>query len=317
MKLTKSAIALALLSSFSLSAAAADVVIYGKVNVTFQYSDDKEEGNRFTEVKSNASRIGFKGDHSINDDLMVVYQAEFQVDIDGDDDNFTERTQFLGLQGNFGKVYLGKMDTMLKQSQGKVDLFNDLETDIKVLWTGENRSSNVLAYMSPSFGGFKFGATYLAEEQTNDDRGYSVAAFYGDANLKKSKFYASLAHDSNVEGETRAFGEKGSYDTTRATVQTKVAGVKLGAIYHTQEDVETGAELDGYMVSASYAIDQWTLKGQYQVADMKGVEEKTGYSIGADYRLAKPTKAFVFYSAIDSDNSDDKEWLGVGLEHKF
>ncbi len=316
MKLTKSAIALALLSSFSLSAAAADVVVYGKANVSFQMTDDGE--GSFTEVKSNASRIGFKGDHKLNDDLKIVYKAEFQVDIDGDDDNFTERTQYIGLVGSFGETYLGKGDTMLKQSQGKIDLFNDLEGDIKVLWAGENRSGDSVAYITPSFNGFKFGVTYIAEDDgADEDAGLSLAAFYGDKNLKKSKVYASLSHDMEVSSKTRAFGTSGLYDITRASIQGKVAGMKLGAIYHTQENVDTGAELDGYLVSASYGIKNWTLKGQYQVADMDGGQEKTGFSLGADYKLAKPTKAYVFYTTFDNDLSDDKDYLGVGLEHKF
>ncbi|GLX82411.1 porin [Thalassotalea eurytherma] len=317
MKLTKSAIALALLSSFSLSAAAADVLVYGKVNVSFQYSDDKEEGNGFTEIKSNASRIGFKGDHKLNDDLTVVYKAEFQVDIDGDDDNFTERTQYVGLVGGFGEAYLGKGDTMVKQSQGKIDLFNDLEGDIKVLWAGENRASNSLAYFTPKFGDFQFGATYIAEEDVDAEYGLSLAAFYGDKNLKKTKIFASIAHDKDVSGSTRAFGTSGLYDTTRASVQGKVAGVKLGAIYHMQENKGTGQELDGYLFSAAYGINSWTLKGQYQIADMDGGQEKSGFSLGADYKLAKPTKVYAFYTTFDNDLDDDKEYLAVGVEHKF
>ena len=31
---------------------------------------------------------------------------------------------------------------MMKQSQGKVDLFSDLNADIKVLWKGENRMAD-------------------------------------------------------------------------------------------------------------------------------------------------------------------------------
>lgn len=316
MKLSKSAIALGLLSSFSLSATAADVVIYGKANVSFQYTDDGDGG--FTEVKSNASRIGFKGDHKINDDLKVVYKAEFQVDIDGDDDNFTARTQYIGLVGSFGETYLGKSDTMLKQSQGKIDLFNDLEADIKVLWAGENRSSDSVTYFTPKFNGFQFGATYIAEDDgADEENGVSLAAFYGDKNLKKSKIFASIAHDMDVSGKTSAFGTRGLYDTTRVSVQGKVAGAKIGAIYHTQENQTTGVELDGFLVSASYGIKDWTLKGQYQVADMDGGQEKSGFSVGADYKLAKPTKVYAFFTTFDNDLDADKDYLAIGLEHKF
>ena len=162
MNFTKTTLA-ALLSTLSLTAAAAeDITFYGKANVTVQ-SNDEGEGS-YTEVKSNASRLGVKGTHKIDDNLSVVFQAEFQIDIDGDEDTFTDRNQFIGLKGNFGEVLLGKNDTMLKQSQGKIDLFNDYNGDVKTLWKGENRMDDTITYKSPSFNGIKFGITYISKK---------------------------------------------------------------------------------------------------------------------------------------------------------
>ena len=50
-------------------------------------------------------------------------------------------------------------------------------------------------------------------------------------------------------------------------------------------------------------------------------DEETTLSLGADYKLAKNTKTFVFYT----DNADSKadgteteqSTFGIGLEHKF
>jgi predicted porin len=135
MKFTKQAIALAILSASSFAASAATVDVYGKANITFQASDEGD--GSFTEVKSNASRIGLKGGYDLGNGLEVVYKAEFQVDMDGDaDDNISARNQYVGLKGGFGEVLLGKNDTVLKQSQGKIDLFSDLNGDIKKTMEG-------------------------------------------------------------------------------------------------------------------------------------------------------------------------------------
>jgi predicted porin len=279
--------------------------IYGKANVTVQSSDDG--AGRFTEVKSNASRIGFKGTHALNDGLEVVYKAEFQVDIDGDGDVFKGRNQYIGLKGAYGEVLLGKNDTMLKQSQGKVDLFNDLNADIKSLWKGENRLSDTISYKSPKFNGLQFGVTYIAEDSIEAQDAVSLAVFYGDKKLKKSKIYAALAHDAEVKG----------YDVTRAVLQGKISGITLGGIVQTQENISTGAKLDGFMVSAKYKVGETTFKGQYQVGDNKDGDNKSGISAGVDYALAKSTKLFAFYTSFDMDSAVDEDYLAAGIEYKF
>lgn len=305
MKLSKSILSTALLSALSLNVLAGDISIYGKANVSVQSSDDGE--GSYTEIKSNASRIGFKGTHTISDELEVIYQAEFQVDLDGDGDTFSQRNQFIGLQGGFGQVLLGKNDTVLKQSQGKVDLFSDLNGDIKVLWKGENRMSDTLTYKSPKLSGFQLGVTYVAADSVDAEDAYSMALFYGDKNLKKAKVYAAIAMDSEVKG----------YDTTRATIQSKIAGITLGAMIQSQEKIDGSAKMDGVLVSAKYGIDNWTLKGQFQTANYDGGDDKSGLTAGADYKLSSNAKLYGFYTTFDMDSGSDQDYLGVGMEYNF
>ncbi|MEW6990049.1 porin [Colwelliaceae bacterium 6441] len=308
MKFSYSTIAATLLTAFSVSSFATDVEIYGKANVSVQSSDEGE--GSFTEVKSNASRIGFQGTHELSQGLSVVFKAEFQIDLDGDSskgDSITDRNQYVGLKGNFGEVLLGKNDTVLKQSQGKVDLFSDLNGDIKHLWKGENRMADTITYKSKKFNGFQLGVTYVAEDSVEGDDATSIAIFYGDKSLKKSKVFASLAMDSDMKG----------YDVTRATIQGKLVGFTLGAMVQTQENVATGQEMDGFLASAKYSIDSWTLKAQVQTADFDGGDDKSGVTVGADYKLAKSTKLYTFFSSFDMDSGADEDYLAAGIEYKF
>jgi predicted porin len=310
MKFSYSTITAAVLSTLSISAFAGDVDFYGKGNISFQSSD--HGAGSFTDVQSNASRIGFKGGQDLGNGLEVIFKAEFQVDLDGDSDkgdSITDRNQYVGLKGFFGEVLLGNNDTMLKQSQGKVDLFNDDTPDIKQMWKGENRMDNNISYKSPKFGDFQLGVTYLTEGDAEGEDAMSIALFYGDKTLKKSKIFASVAFDSEVKG----------YDTTRATVQGKVAGFTVGAILHAQENILTGEELDGMMVSAKYSFDKLTFEGQIQTAevDTKGGDERTGITVGTEYKLASSTKVYAFYSSFDMDSKADREYLAAGIEYKF
>lgn len=308
MKLVKNTLAVAVSSILALPTFAANVDIYGRADLSVQKSDEGE--GSFTEVKSNASRIGLKGTHELDDGLFVIYKAEFQVDLDGDSekgDSITDRNQYVGLKGAFGEVLLGKNDTMLKQSQGKVDLFSDLNGDIKNLWKGENRMADTVSYKSPKVNDFRIGVTYIAEDEVDAEDGVSVAVFYGDKKLKKSKVYASIAVDSEVKG----------YDVKRATIQSKISGITLGAIYHTQEKVDGSGEMDGFLVSAKYKIDKVTLKGQYQTADYDGGDSKSGVTVGVDYPLAKSTKLYAFYTSFDMDTGADEDYLAAGIQYKF
>ncbi|ASD68318.1 porin [Pseudoalteromonas piscicida] len=309
MKLTKTALALSLLSAFTFQANA-EVDVYGKANVSVQSSDDG--AGSATEIKSNASRFGFKGSEKLDSGLEVIYKLEFQVDVSdadskGDKDNITARNQYVGLKGNFGEVVIGRNDTALKQSQGKLDQFNDLESDIKVLFKGENRLGDSISYKSPSFNGFRVLGSFIAEDSKEGENGFSTALTYGDAGLKESTIYAAIAADSEVNG----------YDTVRFTVQGKVADFKLGAMYQTQEKVDGSAEADGYLLNAAYKLGNATLKAQYQVIDFDAGDKVDGVSVGVDYKLAKNAKVYGFYSTFDADNQVEKDYLGLGIEYKF
>jgi len=308
MKLAYNALTAVLLTTISVSSFATEVKIYGKANISVQSSDEGE--GSFTEVKSNASRIGFQGIHELSDSLSVVFKAEFQVDLDGDSasgDSITDRNQYVGLKGSFGEVLLGKNDTVLKQSQGKVDLFSDLNADIKHLWKGENRMADTITYKSKKFNGFQLGVTYVAEDSVDGDDATSVAVFYGDAALKKSKVFASVAFDADMKG----------YDVARATIQGKLSGFTLGAMVQTQEQLSSGKEMDGILVSGKYSINDWTLKAQMQTAEFDGGDDKSGITLGADYKLAKSTKLYGFYTSFDMDSGADEDYLAVGIEYKF
>lgn len=315
MTLANKAVLSSLLCIASLPVVANPIDIYGRADVSVQSSDDGEGG--FTEIKSNASRIGFKGTHELSPGLDVLFKAEFEVDIDGDGDTFKHRNQYIGLRGKFGEVLLGKNDSMLKQSQGKADLFSDYNGDIKHLWVGENRLSDTLSYKTPKYMGLQLGATYVAEDEVDGDDAFSLAVFYGDKKLKKSKVFASVAYDSDVKGKSKDGATSGHFDTMRATVSSKLGGVTLALMLQNQEEIETGASMDGFMVSAKYSMNDFTFKGQYQGADHEDGDNRSGISAGVDYKLAKSTKIYAFYTSFDLDSQNDQDYLAAGIQYKF
>lgn len=298
----KKTLLLAMFVTAALPLQADPLTVYGRINVSAQSSD--EGAGSFSELKSNASRFGIKGDYQLDGELSLVYQLEWEVDLtdEPNEKNIKSRDQFIGLKGSFGTIKAGRNDTALKLSQGRIDLFGDYEADIRTLWRGENRMSNSLAYISPKFSGFSVLVSHIMEDSPAGKDGQSFALLYGDDNLKESVFFASVAMDSEVNG----------YDATRLTGQFKVAGLKVGAGLQQQEAVITGKKEDGWLANLAYPLDKYEFKAQYQT-----LEENDGFSLGADYKLGKETKLFAWYTSFDFDNKVDSDYLAVGIEHRF
>ena len=144
------ALALLLLIVFTHDANA-DVDFYGKVNVSLENTDTNTEDE--TEFKNNASRVGVKGSYDFSSGLQLNFQVEQEIDptdLRADRDKvFKDRNTFIAISGDFGKLYAGTHDTVFKQSQLKIDLFNDTRADIKYILRGENRMDSFVGYTSP------------------------------------------------------------------------------------------------------------------------------------------------------------------------
>jgi predicted porin len=283
-----------------------DGMLYGKINVAVVNSDS---GSTDTwKLNSNASRIGLKGSSQISEGLSVFYKTEFEVCVDDGDckgNTLGQRNIFAGIKGQYGSLLAGKNDTPTKQAQKKIDLFNDSVGDIKKTFAGENRMSNIIAYTTPKYGNFSASYAIMPSEAVDgglaDSKSYSV-------NYKKDGLYVAVAADSNVKDA----------DILRIVSEYKLDAWKLGFMY--QENDTTNES--GYFTSAAYKSGNVTYKAQYGVneADSSNAEDTT-LSLGADLKLAKKTKAFVFFTdnkiEIDSEKAGIEESFGIGLEHKF
>jgi predicted porin len=87
-------------------------------------------------------------------------------------------------------------------------------------------------------------------------------------------------------------------------------------MYQESEKVDRTVDESGYFASAAYKTDNITYKAQYgnNENDTEG-SDKTTLSLGADFKLAKNTKSFVFFT--DNEDSSSTKTFGLGLEHKF
>ena len=159
---------------------------YGKVNVSVQNTQEEGKGS-ISELVSNASRLGVKGKIELKHGLEGIYKLEYETQVDDGDKSgqtFAQRNIFAGIKGGFGQVIVGKFDTPFKKAQSKIDLFNDLEGDIKsVISSHDNRKSNTIQYSTPKMSGLVATVAHIASEVETVNDGTSSSLTFSQKNL--------------------------------------------------------------------------------------------------------------------------------------
>jgi len=307
----KSLLALLIASTLPLTAAA-EVIVYGKANVSLQNADEAV-GEDKIELVSNASRIGIKGGEEITSGIKAIYQFEYQTEVDdgvGSSGTFSQRNIYVGLQGSAGTIMGGHFDTPTKVLQEKVDLFNDLEGDITTIFKGEIRASNIVQYVTPGFGGgFSGSVAYITKETNDVDNGISASFGY-----TADSFYLGVAVDQDVEAE--------GVDLVRLVGRFTLGPVQLGVLGESYDDGVNDKE-NGVLGSVLWNLnDQWALKAQYGQSDVRMADGETA-SLGADYKLSKNVTLFGYYTHVENSidlpaaTARDDDYLGIGLDLKF
>lgn len=357
-KFQKTALGLAvatLFTGFSGFVTAADVIEgptwYGRLNVALAHTD--WEGVRGTEdswdLRSNQSRLGIKGSVALEGyDFKVIYGAEYGVEVaDTTEKTFTQRNIFLGLEGDWGRVVAGRHDTPLKQAEGKVDQFNDVDADIDRIFGAHNRDPNIIYYTTPKFANGVLTAniaTILADDADIDGDGEKEdglfdsisasliaqqGAWYGAIAFHTNASYGTFADDfadigapfEIVDGERVEKGKKGGRRADVVRLVGAYAGERFefGLAYQHAEDAANGTNgedvADGangedtsLLASAAYKIDKIKLKAQLgQVKGDVNDEKRELYAIGADYNFNAKTRAFTYYSSLGLDKADKKD----------
>ena len=298
----------AAVASFSLSAAQAAPTLYGKLNVSLNQVANKDyKGTDETQLNSNASRIGVKGEEKLTDNVAAVYQAEWAISTDGSgsDGDLSARNRFLGLKfKDIGTLKAGQYDSYFKNAAGKYqDIFNDdTNLDITKTMYGEERLKNVIGFETDKkliIPGLQFNI--MAQAGENNSSAYSTKKRDSLNGISTSLSYenkdygvaTAIAGNFAIAGAYNALGLKdiesdayrltGSFDLSKIGIE----GLVLGGLFQHAKPSNapsaadlTAAKLDArvaslkeqaWIIQATYnmANTPWTVKGQYQSAKTK------------------------------------------------
>ena len=320
----------AVVATMGMSAAQAAPTLYGKVNVSVDSYDDGKDDK--VEVNSNASRIGVKGEEKLTDQLAAIYQAEWEIDVDGGDDVFKKRNIFAGLKwANLGTLKAGIMDTPFKDAAGGYrDVFNDYaHADIKEMMYGEERVENVIGIETDPklMGGVVFALQAQQGESTTETTKYTDGArdSIGDG-ISTSLSYANkdLGFEGVIAGNFKSIGDFAAVGISNAPADAirvggsfdlgkiGATGLYLGAMWQTAE-ISDYTNLEAFSVTPAYAGDYnkveenaWLISATYKLAN-------TPWTFKAQYQQADTDYAVL--GGASGDSSVD-QW-GIGADYKL
>ncbi|MFC1518846.1 MULTISPECIES: porin [unclassified Shewanella] len=291
-----------------------------------------------TVLENNFSWLGVKGSEKISDDVEILYQMEFGVsNFDNSGNTFAARNSFLGIKTVAGTALVGRNDTVFKAAEGGFDLFGNTNSDIDLLFAGQNREADGVSYYSPKIADMlTLNATYLVDDNHDSQSSsmYALSATIGDKAFKTHNFYAAAAYQDGIS----------DIEAYRAVVQGKIGNFIVGGLYQNSESQK--AELahlegDSYSVNLAYLLGNVKIKAGYSYDDsglgkyasrLVGADnlenmsdfEINQFSVGADYRVSPSTLVYGHYTKYDGDmvlnqtsQSLNDDIVTVGLRYDF
>ena len=261
----KTLAAVAVLGAFAGSALAADVTLYGRVNLGVQYLN---EDNGTTDSDSwglqsgnaTGSRFGIKGVEEISEGLKVGFQLEqgFNADNGAESDSTKafSREARLYVATDYGTLHMGRFGA-LDSATGSVNIaagftasgtgYGELINDQSRVFKTYSRLDNSIAYTSPEFAGVKVIAMASLGNDNKKLTGISVK------NGKVDFAYDSEGEASSNVDRYYALGATGQWGALGAGLV--VSMVDAGHDAHTLAAVFE----DGISISAKTGDDNYNV----------------------------------------------------------
>lgn len=217
----KTLAAVAVLGAFAGSALAADVTLYGKVDLGLHYLGTDTDGVKTNnwDLKSggdSASRFGLKGSEQISEGLKVGFQLEHSFDADNGKDSSDRafhREARLYVATDFGTLHMGRFGA-LDSTTGSLGMigglaattgYGDVIGDYGFAMMAHSRLNNSIAYTSPEFAGIKVSAMVSlgdTEEEFDSEKGtFQADDFDREATSNVDRYYGL-----GVKGQWGALG---------------------------------------------------------------------------------------------------------------
>lgn len=360
----KSLLALAVLGAFAGAASAqSSVTIYGVVDTGFANIDrgDNAAGqsinrNGIESGMNSASRIGFKGIEDLGNGLKAEFVLENGINTDSGDAANSEaafsRLAFVGLNGGFGKVRLGRQENQMKEMLGKIDTFGAAGIANAHDFIGgyeglPQRQSNMVTWQSQNYGGFNGSLGYIFGEANDDNSansGWGARVGYGNGPLNVQFAYQKQNESAlDADGTPVAGGLDADTKTALLGATYDFGAFKLHGLYG-EKKYDAGSTVTGVaedvkvrsgLIGASIPFGASKIRAEYIRNENKDIDDADSdvFALSYTYAMSKRTTLYATYVNVSNDDGstlglgggDDAaasggetvSGFGVGINHKF
>ncbi len=342
----KTLVAAAVLATLGTAAfAQSSVTLYGRIdaslgkvevdNAGFVAGADSDAGALIRSGAHTGSRWGLRGSEDLGGGLSAIFTLEQGFNVDNGSAsnaaNQFHRQAFVGLNGGFGSLTIGRQYTMTDVNYGNYDAFGlsgysahayAFNADCAISGIGDcvGRQNNAVIYSTPSMGGF--GAKLLWAPGEDKNAVSSAGQNYGGIlSYAAGPFSIGGSWESNKVAGGRATTNHSlgaSYDLGAA----KLFGMYEGGKNKTIDGKNTGFSLGAVIplgapsLIVSYARENQKLSGTKVAAS-------SAFSIMGQYPLSKRT--YVYAALLKGEWNPTPAGLatqknqnyGLGLVHNF
>lgn len=262
-----------------LNAQADNVVIYGTLNMSLDFTEAKGatapgtqspgvaaggvNADSTQQVSCSACNIGFRGEEDLGGGLKAWFQLESAIDPDEGSGTWTRRNSAVGLKGGWGTVLVGNWDTPHKKNiQAKSPFYTTTNGAYNSIFGTDGGAGNGATPASP-----------FDNRQTNSIQYWSPKMAGG---LKVNLLYSTRSDASAAAANNGAPGTAGEDSAWGASILWDAKNLYAGASYEQQDDVSaTAGQSDdntAYAFNFSYAF-----AGKYRVgAVWENIEYERG-----------------------------------------
>ncbi len=337
------------------SAQQSQVSLYGVADMSFNHiKSGSDSGLKLTEGGDKASRFGIRGTEPLGGGLAAFFTFEGGVSLDtgagtiaGPGFAFT-RQAYVGMSGDWGQTYLGRVYTPLFSVLARVDplVVNPVYSHTG-LWTRNNdqaglqamlvRADNAINYKSPAKWPVSVHFMYSAGEATQSAlSGASGRTIDFSIGYASGPLWVAYSRQERKSGTGAAPVASPATSTNQMIAgDYRFGALKLGASYGTQESDVTGspaAKLPAVYVTYSAAPAVRLTFGLTRRNVDATANDQTAWAIGADYDLSKRTRLYARWLQFDNGGTasvtlggvpvaagvgDNGRGVGVGIRHDF
>ena len=322
-----------------MSAATADVSLFGHIDAAY-IGVDQDGGSDDTVFRCTTCSIGFQGSEDLGNGLKAIFKLDFQFDtmnrnrvtttnvsisttggsfisttVSQGNSAITDRDQWVGLAGGFGKIRIGTISTGYKSHGAMIDpLYRTaLQGRDRGLQSGfhsgageelQGRATNTVRWDSANYNGVKLVAHYTLDSDENngeDDNPYGVGASYSNDNMLVFADYMDNAQSGTAERDAWKVG--GKYDMGMFSVMGQYEDYK-----NSSTDEETAWHVAG---GVNGLLGMNIYLGFGVTEDDTSNNDANSWTLAVSHDMSKRTMVYAGHSQIDCDTGGPAPTLSV------